>query len=324
MCARPSATAFGKLILLGEHAVVYGAPALVLGVERRCVAEIEPGPAGRHLILLEHRCDGAGPDELARAFSALLEQGGAPQDITVRVSGDLPPGVGLGFSAAAAVAVARAVGAVMGDASDAAVEARAMAWERVFHGNPSGVDVAAAMHGGCTRFVRLEGGGIEVRRVGVRVPLTLCVGLTGTRSSTREMVEGLAELRRKQPEMVNRSVSAVSALVENAVSAVEAGELGALGELMNMNQMLLAGLMLSTSTIEQLVGLARDAGALGAKLTGAGGGGAVVALAGGGEGADAVAARIVAAWRDAGFEGFATELGRPRSEAARREEQGRP
>ncbi len=308
MSDAPAATAYGKLILLGEHAVVYGSPALVLGVDLRCDATVEVGGNGRYLRLLDRHCDAASPDELARAFSALLDEGGAPENLTVHVSGDLPPGVGLGFSAAAAVAAARAVGALVGDASDEAVRARATAWERVFHGNPSGVDVAAAMHGGCTRFQRV-GGDVEVRRVPVAKPLSLCVGLTGTRSSTKEMVEGLAALRERRMDMVDRSVEGIAALVENAVTAVREGDLVALGELMQMNQMLLGGLMLSNAALEKMVSLAKEAGALGAKLTGAGGGGAMVALLGSGDGTKDVAERVIAAWRGAGFDGFATQLG---------------
>lgn len=299
-----AATAFGKLILLGEHAVVYGAPALVLGIDLRCDAAAEEGGDGRRLLLLDRVCEAASEDELARAFSALLDEGGAPADLTVRVTGDLPPGVGLGFSAAAAVAAARAVGSVVGDTDPEAIRRRATAWECVFHGNPSGVDVAAAMHGGCTRFQRIDGA-VNVRRIRVHTPLSLCVGLTGTRSSTKEMVEGLADLRARKTEMVDRSVDGIATVVENGITAVEDGNLKALGELMDMNQMLLAGLMLSTETIERMVDVARTAGALGAKLTGAGGGGAVVALAE----TSAAAEAIVAAWHAAGFDGFATKLG---------------
>jgi mevalonate kinase len=131
------------------------------------------------------------------------------------------------------------------------------------------------------------------------------VGLTGTRSSTREMVEGVARMKESHPELHRRSLDGIQALVENGIGALEAGDTSALGELMNLNQMLLSGLMLSTEQIEELCALARDAGALGAKLTGAGGGGAVVALSPSHEDSE----RIVAAWRGAGFEGFATELG---------------
>jgi mevalonate kinase len=288
----------GKLILLGEHVVVHGAPALVAGIALEVRAHARTAGAGRSLQLYDVRTRAGDDDELARAFAALLEEGGAPSDLEVRLEGELLPGVGLGFSAAAAVAIARAVEDLAGRRDGERVRARAMAWERVFHGNPSGVDVAAAMRGGATRFTRAEG----ARSVRVAAPLWLAVGLTGTRSSTREMVEGVAEIGRQKPELLERSVEGVAALVENAVGAVEAGDVRALGDLMNLNQMILAGLMLSTAALEELCATAREAGALGAKLTGAGGGGAMVAL-----GPDrATLDRIVFAWGERGYQGFAT------------------
>ena len=307
-------SAYGKLILFGEHAVVHGVPALVAGVGLQVRAHASVGGSERSLDLLGKRCvaDPEG-DELARAFAALLDEGGAPAGIALRVEGELPPGVGLGFSAAAAVAIARAVELSSGrQPSLEAVERRASAWEGVYHGNPSGVDVAAAMHGGFVRFVRGEG----VTRVSARVPLSLCVGLTGTRSSTREMVEGVARLKQTKPEVFQQSLEGIRALVENAIGALEDGRVAHLGELMDLNQMLLAGWMLSTDRIEQLCSLARESGALGAKLTGAGGGGAVVALAGSGDDAAEVSQAVVAAWTKAGFKGFATSVGEPVKESA--------
>jgi mevalonate kinase len=174
--------------------------------------------------------------------------------------------------------------------------ARATAWERVFHGNPSGIDTAAAALGGCFRFTRKDGA-VPLRPAR---DLVLCVGLSGATASTKVMVEGLARLRARKTEMVDRSIAGITALVENAALAIEAGDLASLGKLMDLNQMLLAGLMLSTQELEELCALARGAGALGAKLTGKGGGGAVLALAGAPEGAGAV----LEAWRAAGFEGF--------------------
>lgn len=296
----------GKLILLGEHAVVHGTPALVAGIKLGVEARLRIGGSGRRMRLLERDCVAAarGP-ELGRALAALLDAGGAPEAVSIEVSGDLPPGMGLGFSAAAAVAVARAStreGSMVPCCWCST--ARATAWERVFHGNPSGVDVAAAMHGGCTRFHRVEG----VVPVPLAAPLIVCVGLTGTASSTREMVEGVAALVKRDPELGKRSIDGIATLVDNAIAACEAGDVVALGELLDLNQMLLAGLMLSNETIETMVRIAREAGALGAKLTGAGGGGAVFALAGSGPDAEPVSRAIVAAWESADFRGFVTRV----------------
>ena len=232
--------AFGKLILLGEHTVVYGVPALVAGIELGVSCSLTLGGERRSLTLLGRDCEGG---ELAQAFEALLDEGGAPARLHAAVAGDLPPGMGLGFSAAAGVAIARAVEAIHrpsptgGKPDDARVQARATAWERVFHGNPSGVDVAAAMYGSVSRFCKGE----PMVRVHVEKPLTIAVGLTGTSSSTKRMVSGVARLKERKPELVQRSLDAVRALVDNAISAVQHGDHIALGELMDLNQMVLAG-----------------------------------------------------------------------------------
>jgi mevalonate kinase len=298
--------ASGKVILLGEHAVVYGAPALAAGIERGARAEAELLPAGEasRLRLGGEVFTVTSADDRGRAFAALLAEGDPLPPLAVTAESDLPPGAGLGSSAAIGVAVARAVLAASGqgitDEGTSGAVARATAWERVFHGNPSGIDAAAAAIGGCFRFTRAGG----ARPLAPGRDLILCVGLTGVSASTREMVEGVARLRARKPEVVDRTVEGITALVENAALAVEAGDLPALGKLMDLNQMLLAGLMLSTEAIEDLCAHARRAGALGAKLTGKGGGGSVLALAPDDDGA----AAVLASWRAAGYEGFVTRV----------------
>jgi len=257
--------------------------------------------------------DAESAEAVERAFAALLAVDLEPTwqnvGLEVSVQGELPPGVGLGFSAAAGVAISRALAPSGGDRDGEQVRQRAMAWERVFHGDASGIDVAAAMQGGCLRFVRGQG----AQHVIVGAPFRLCVGLTGTRSETKAMVESVAALRTRRPQVIDKAIDGVAALVDSAVSALEAADMQALGELMNLNQMLLAGLMVSSDEIELLCDEARAAGALGAKLTGAGGGGAVVALCGLGseQEAERASAGVLVAWKRRGFDGFEVVVGDP-------------
>jgi mevalonate kinase len=295
--------ASGKVILLGEHAVVYGAPALAAGIERGARAEATRTGDGEpsRLALGGAVVSAVSGEDVARAFAALLAEGDPLPPLSVTAAIDLPTGAGLGSSAAIGVAIARAALSAAGrPVEEASVIARATAWERIFHGNPSGIDVTAAAVGGCFRFTRADG----IRPVVPARDLTLCVGLSGVSTSTRVMVEALARLRAEQPALVDGSIARITALVSGAATAIEAGDLHALGARMDDNQALLAGLRLSTEALEDLCARARAAGALGAKLTGKGGGGSVLALAGDG----ARAAAVLAAWSAAGYEGFVTRV----------------
>lgn len=298
----------GKVILLGEHAVVYGVPALAVGIDRGArawVTDAPPHPSGGATLSIpswEIYATEGGVEPLALAFQALLritrdETRAALDGVTVEADGNLPPGGGLGSSSAVGVAVARALDP---SASSPAIERRVMEWERVFHGNPSGVDAAVAARGGCIYFRR----GGPVDPVQVAPGLHLCIGQSGAASSTKAMVESVAKRMVQSPELVEKSWMGIRSLVDNARLALEAGDFHALGKLLDLNQMILSGLFLSSPEIETLCRIARGAGALGAKLTGAGGGGCVVALAESEENA----ANVLQAWKSAGFEGFDTRI----------------
>jgi mevalonate kinase len=287
----------GKTVLLGEHAVVYGVPALAAGIDLGATARATAASSGA--IRIAERSARAGDgSELATALTRTCEalNVGAHQ---VEVDVNLPLGSGLGGSAAIGVAVTRALLSASGEAETAErVLLGAAAWEQVFHGNPSGVDAAAAYAGGCIWFTKAEG----VERVHVARPLRLAICLAGPPASTKEMVESVKRLGERRPDLLGKALSGIESLVKNARLCIEAGDLPALGQLMNLNQMLLSGLFLSTPEIERACAVAREAGALGAKLTGAGGGGAVIALAA------EDAAPIELAFRAAGFTAFAAEI----------------
>jgi mevalonate kinase len=326
----------GKVILFGEHAVVYGIPAIAVGIDRGARASataLASGPSTLRvrewnvavrdddLETLASDTAAAEPQDvgvlasrrLVRAFADLV---GATRragidigPMAVEAEADLPPGGGLGCSAALGVAVARALDP---NADADAIAERVGVWESVFHGNASGVDAAVSALGGCVQFERGEAKGrAKIERVRLPGIVHLCIGNTGQRSSTRSVVEAVGRLRARRPETTQRTFEAIHTLVKNARLAIEAGDRCAVGQLLDLNQMLLAGLFVSTPEIEQMCSAARSAGAFGAKLTGAGGGGCVVALVDSAE----VGSGVLRAWKSDGFDGFLTTVG---SEPVRR------
>jgi mevalonate kinase len=306
----------GKTILLGEHAVVYGIPAIAVGIDRGTVATAEPASAGAgsSLELVSAADAGGAPlggrtaatddgTELGLAFGAVLRAAEVDAQVKVVARTELPAGAGLGCSAALGVAIVRALDAFRGrpEQPAASVVERALAWEKVFHGNPSGIDTAVAARGGCLLYQRTQAGS-ELRPVKLAAPLSFAIGHTGTASLTKTMVESVARFRERNPTAAQKSFEAIGVLVKNARLALEAGDRKALGQLMDLNQILLSGLLVSTETIETMCRLAREAGALGAKLTGAGGGGCVIALC------DGNGDRVLASWAAAGFTGFTAQV----------------
>src|SRR6187551_3199247 len=269
----------GKIVLLGEHAVVYGMPAIAAGISLGASARATRS-AVSSIRIAERQAQAGDDSELMAALEQTqLLLGAGPHSVEVDVT--LPLGSGLGGSAAIGVAVSRALLATLGEAETAArVLAGADAWERVFHGNPSGVDAAAAYAGGCIWFTKEAG----PEPLFVAVPLRLAVCLAGPPASTKQMVESVQRLGERRPDLLGKSLAGIESLVKNAKLCIQAGDLTGLGQLMNYNQMLLSGLFLSTPEIERACAIAREAGALGAKLTGAGGGGAVIALCDGSAG----------------------------------------
>ncbi len=300
--------AHGKVILVGEHAVVHGVSAIAVGVDRGATAAARPlreGPS--RLIIPAWKTDLAEDDEgeLAKGFRALLAAS-RPRTreaaFAVDVAVEIPAGAGLGCSAAVAVAVARALDP---SASAAELEARAMAWERVFHGNPSGIDAAVSARGGALVY-RRPGPGVPIA---AGAKLHLAVGHSGKAASTKEMVASVARLKEQRPAFVGEIFAAIEEIASAAARAIQTGDSAALGKLLDANHGLLSALELSTPDLERMCETARAAGALGAKLTGSGGGGCAIALASSARGVQAV----LAAWERAGYTGFAATVGERRA-----------
>jgi len=277
--SEPSASAGGraggKIILLGEHVVVYGRPAvaagLPIGLEAQVVYGLGPSLEGHPGARGDSR-----PRELVRAAATLV--GLEPSDLVVQVRSELPPGRGFGSSAALAVAVLRALGERAGRTFTRAEELElGRQLEAVFHGTPSGIDPAAAALGGCFSFVRGEPPTITPLALGR--PLPLVIAFDDAERSTGEVVAGLRARREAAPDRYDELFDAVAAVVEDGIAAARAGNLAELGRAFDRNQALLETLGVSSPDTDRAVRAARRAGALGAKLTGGGAGGAIIALA---------------------------------------------
>ncbi|MBX3224862.1 MAG: mevalonate kinase [Labilithrix sp.] len=309
-------TATGKVILAGEHACVYGFPAVALGLDRGVLVRVTP--AGAHqatrLRMRDLGMDVAVGDDhdLARALEALLAatNGGRrskrpPGPLTIETFSSLPPGSGLGSSAALGVAIARALDP---RATDEDVLDRAMAWERVFHGEPSGVDALVASRGGCLSFVR----GAAPEAIEIGRGAFLCVGLSGRAASTRAIVEAVTARRVDDPTATTAIFEAIGGIARRMADALRAGEIDRVGHLMNANQALLRRLGVSTPSLDRMCDLALGCGAAGVKLTGSGGGGSAIAIAATRAAADAV----LEAWQRELFAAFVVPIGPANAEAS--------
>ena len=260
--SRPTARghACGKLILVGEHAVVYGYPALAMGLDLGTTVELQTieGPT---------RVRGhTGDDRLATALRAVLPGRG----FEVHITSNLPVGCGMGSSAALAVALVRAHAAMRNEALDLAEEfERSLAMERVFHGTPSGLDNSVAARGGILRYRK----GPPPVYESLPAPSWQGVVLeTGVAGNTAQLVSSVREAYPSNEAILRR----IGDLVLEAEAVLNAPD--KLGPLLDENHELLCSLGVSTPALDDLVAMARANGALGAKLSGAGGGGVVWAL----------------------------------------------
>jgi mevalonate kinase len=286
----------GKVILLGEHAVVHGQPALVAGMRAGVRAHASPGRGVVSAPAWGLEVEVGDASLPGQAVARLLQRLQIPATLDFWLECEVPARAGLGSSAAMSVAIARAAGARVG-ADDAAVMAAVSDAESVFHRKPSGIDAAAASRGGVGAYDRQAGW--QSLACGARVEL--CIGLSGQSHDTGAMVAGVGQLCEGTP-VARRLVETLGDLARAGTEALVAGDVATLARIFNMAHGLLAGLGVSCPELDELVYTARAAGAAGAKLTGAGGGGAVIAIAGGhGD-------QVLRAWRSKGYYGFLTTL----------------
>ena len=263
--AEPQGSAAGKVILLGEHAVVYGKHAVALPIPAAVTAKVTASDSGESKYI----------SGLLKVMRRELEIEG--DNFGVDVRGMLPAGMGLGASAAIAVAMIRAVNASRKlGLSDDDVNRVAFECEKISHGNPSGVDNAIATFAEPMLFSNETE--LKIEQLELQETPPLLVAFSGQRGSTLEQVAGVRTRYDAQKSHYAAVFDEIDALSISAAKALTAGDYQELGMLMNICHGLLNAIEVSTPELESMVGIARAAGATGAKLTGGGGGGSVVAL----------------------------------------------
>lgn len=277
------ATAPGKIILFGEHAVVYGRPAIAVPVTQvHARAEVVPSEGGLILVApdlnLQYTVTEAPPDDplalTVRNTLAHLGERTVP-NLRITISSTIPLARGLGSGAAIATAIVRALAGHFGrELPPEEVSALVFQTEVLYHGTPSGVDNTVVAFGQPVYFVK----GRPIERFAVGAPLRLAIGDTGVVSPTKVTVGDVRRGWQSDPAAYEARFDVIADVVVRARWAIEAGDLPGVGRLMDENHAHLRALGVSSPELERLVAAARAAGALGAKLSGGGRGGNMIAL----------------------------------------------
>ncbi len=275
----------GKVILFGEHAVVYGQPAIAVPVTQvKARAAIETGLEGQGITIIaedleqSYSLEQAPPDDALRAIvvSTLERIGvGTKHDLAITVSSTIPIARGLGSGAAVSTAIVRALSQHFENLlSPQAVSALVYETEKIHHGTPSGIDNTVVAFEKPVYFVKDQ----KIEIFSVKRPFLLAIADTGIASPTKIAVSHVRRGWERERDKYDEIFDEIGTIAEMGRQAIERGEIETVGRLMNENHRLLQLIGVSSPELEGLVEAARQSGALGAKLSGAGRGGNIIAL----------------------------------------------
>lgn len=307
---------FGKTILLNEHFVVYGIPAIVSAIGKYTLAKITPyETAGYTLIDNRKATPRYKEDKLEQqknSFDRIFKKMNidlSSQGIQITLDGNLYCASGIGASAASCVATARALSNYYNlNLKDEEINQIAFEGEKGYHGTPSGIDNTASTFGGLIWYEKKEP--LVIERINIPNPIEIVIGNTGKVANTTAAVDGVKQRKEKNPEKFKEIFDRAENIAYLARRALREEDHVEVGKLMNENHKLLQQIEVSSRELDFLVKLARDYGAYGAKLTGGGLGGNMIALTPGRELQDKVANAI----EKEGFQTLKTKIGVTRGE----------
>lgn len=289
-----TASAPAKVILFGEHFVVYGQPAVVLAIDKRARARVQLRKDDRiNINSTDLRIAGIFKGErfqatkggskarqklepIRSAVKQVLRKAETKAGVNVTIESNIPIAAGLGSSAAVATSTVAAVSHLLGvEFSREQIFRMAYESERLVHGTPSGIDPAVSTYGGALQFQK-DRDFVDLK---IETDIPLVIGNTRVQRSTGELVAKVRRMREGFQPITDLIFVTGARTALLAVDALRKGSLQTVGELMNINHALLCAIGVSHDSLERLIYAARNAGAYGAKLTGGGGGGCMIALA---------------------------------------------
>lgn len=260
-----TATAPGKVILFGEHSVVYNKLGITSAINKRAKVRVSHGD---DLVLEDYSKPSK---EVLEPIKKVIQEVNG-KSASIKISSEIPREAGLGSSSAVFTALTTSLLEYNNEELDnEEIERIARAGDGIAHGKPSGIDTRITTNGGFITFKKSEG--FKPLKVKKRIPLIIVN--TMINSSTKLMVEKV----RKRIEDNMKYINEMNRIAEQAITAIKDNDLNLIGNLMNKNQKCLKNIGVSHPRINTVVEKALNKGALGAKLTGGGGGGCVIILA---------------------------------------------
>lgn len=284
---------YGKVILFGEHAVVYGYNAIAAPIPFAIRTKIENSENRTSVIIprwgmefdlfadLDKKVKQDSPQDknsMTEAIEHILVRLEVHKEpLRILVFPQIPRAMGLGGSAALAVSIIRAIDKFANlNLSEDEVNDLSFEAETIVHGTPSGIDNTIATYGKLLLYNKEAKP--RTKSIQLSKPLPLVIGLSGQEGLTLKMVRRVRDGWEKNPNLYNTIFQEINEITMQALDALAQYDLERIGYLMNLNHGLLNALQVSTLTLEEMIDIARANGALGAKLTGGGGGGAMIAL----------------------------------------------
>jgi hydroxymethylglutaryl-CoA reductase len=298
----------GKIILFGEHAVVYGKRAIAAPIPLAVHSRVVDTDNGVWIVMprwgVEQRLhdDPVKRSAIEEIGAGILDRLGlSDRSMRIEVYSEIPRAMGLGGSAAVAVAIIRALDLHYGlGLADEEVNQYAYRAEQVAHGTPSGIDNTVATFG--RPILYRAGSPPQIEEIVFAKPIRFVIGITGSESLTAKTVARVRAARDKNRAVIDRVFRGIDALTGQALVAIKHHNLERLGDLMNVCHGLLNSLQVSSWELEELIQIAREHGALGAKLTGGGGGGSMIALC------PENAERVIEAMKAGGYQAFEVSI----------------